>query len=252
MKALITGASEGIGLEIAKTFAAKNYEVTLVARSKEKLEKALAALPGKGHELILADLSKREDVDALKEKIELNRYSVFVNNAGVGMYGRFTDMPLSEQVKMMNLNMTALTVLSYFYLNAAKKGDTLINIASTLGTTSYAGASVYAATKAYVTSLSESLWWENKNGGIYVMGFCPGATYTNFHKVSGGDKDDFPKFTMQTAEQAVKELERAFEKRNKPKVVSGGLNRFMISIQKLMSRKMVVGMMAGFGPLKGQ
>ena len=252
MKALITGASEGIGLEIAKKLAAKNYEITLIARSQDKLEKALSTLPGKGHQIIVADLSKRDNVDALKEKIETNHYDVFINNAGVGMYGRFTEMPLSEQVKMMNLNMTALTVLSYFYLNAAKKGNTLINIASTLGTTSYAGASVYAATKAYVTSLSESLWWENKNKGIYVMGFCPGATYTNFHKVSGGDKDDFPKFTMQTAEQAVKELVRAFEKRKRPKVISGGLNRFMVSIQKLMSRSMVVSMMAGFGPLKGQ
>jgi uncharacterized protein len=252
MKILITGASDGIGLEAAKDLAAKNNEITLVARSKEKLEKAVASLHGTGHQIIVADLSKREDVDALKVKIDTNKYDVFINNAGVGMYGRFTEMPLPEQVKMMNLNMTALTVLSYFYLNQAEKGDALINIASTLGTTSYAGAAVYAATKAYVTSLSESLWWENKKKGIFVLGFCPGATYTNFHNVSGGDKDSFPKFAMQTPQQVVYELTRAIERRKKPKVISGGINRFMISIQKLMSRKMVVGMMAGFGPLKGQ
>ncbi|MBA3681809.1 MAG: hypothetical protein H0W73_11705 [Bacteroidetes bacterium] len=84
------------------------------------------------------------------------------------------------------------------------------------------------------------------------MGFCPGATYTNFHEVSGGDKDSFPKFTMQTAQQVVNELVSALESRRKPKVVSGGLNRFMIGLQKLMTRRMVVNMMAGFGPLKGK
>ncbi len=121
----------------------------------------------KGHRSIVADLSKKEDVDALKADIELHKYDVFVNNAGFGMYGRFTEMPLAEQEKMMSLNINAVTVLSYFYLSNAKKGDALINVASTLGTTSFAGAAVYSATKAYVTSLSESLWWEYKNKGIY-------------------------------------------------------------------------------------
>jgi short-subunit dehydrogenase len=252
MKILITGASDGIGLEIAKNLAKKNNEITLVARSKDKLEKALASLQGKGHQIVEADLSRRENVDALKEKIETNSYDVFINNAGVGMYGRFTEMALSDQVKMMNLNMNALTALSYFYLSQAKRGNALMNIASFLGTTSYPGAAVYAATKAYVTNFSESLWWEYKSKGIYVSGFCPGATYTNFHNVSGGDKDSFPKFIMQMPQQVAKELVNALEKRKKPKIVSGATNRFLLSFQKLMSRKMVVSMMAGFGPLKGQ
>ncbi|MEO6303038.1 MAG: SDR family NAD(P)-dependent oxidoreductase [Bacteroidia bacterium] len=249
MKILVTGASDGIGLAIAKHLAAKNNELTLIARRKDKLDAVVASLPGKGHRSIVADLSKKEDVDALKADIESNKYDVFINNAGFGMYGRFTEMPLAEQENMMSLNINAVTVLSYFYLSNAKKGDALINVASTLGTTSYAGAAVYAATKAYVTNFSESLWWEYKNKGIYVMGFCPGATYTNFHEVSGGDKDSFPKFTMQTAEQVANELVSALESRRKPKVISGALNRFMIGLQKLMSRKMVINMMAGFGPL---
>ena len=250
MKALITGASDGIGLEVARILARKNYQITLVARSKEKLESALSSLNGSGHEIISADLSKKENVDALKEKIDGNKYDVFINNAGVGMYGRFTEMPLSEQVKMMNLNITALTALSYFYLSQAKKGDALINVSSSLGTTSYAGGASYAGTKAYVSIFSESLWWEYKSKGIFVTGFCPGPTYTEFHKISGGDKDSFPRFVMQDASQVASEMVRALEKRRKPKNVSGWTNRLMLFIQKFMSRKMVVGMMASFGPLK--
>lgn len=252
MKILITGASDGIGLEAAKQFAAKNDQVTLVARNREKLEKAMASLPGKGHQLIVADLSKKADVDSLKEKIEAEKFDVLINNAGIGMYGRFTEMPMSEQVSMMNLNMTALTVLSYFYLSRAEKGNALINIASFLGSTSYPGAAVYAATKAYVTNFSESLWWEYGSKGVYVLGFCPGATYTNFHNTSGGDKDSFPKFIMQKPEQVVKEMIRALERRKKPKVVSGGINRLLLGFQKLMSRRSVVNMMAGFGPLNAK
>jgi hypothetical protein len=250
MKILITGASDGIGLEVAKALAAKNNTITLVARNNGKLEKAVGSLPGNGHKTIVADLSTRADVDSLKENIELNKYDVFVNNAGVGMYGRFTEMPLSEQVKMMNLNINALTALSYFYLSNAKKGDALVNVASLLGTSSYAGASVYAASKAYVINFSESLWWEYKKKGIYVTAFCPGSTYTNFHNAAGGDKDSFPKFIMQMPQQVAKELLNALKDRKKPKIVSGGMNRFMLFFQKFMSRKMVVSMMAGFGPLK--
>jgi short-subunit dehydrogenase len=252
MKILITGASDGIGLEVAKILAAKNNEITLVARNKEKLEKAMASLQGKGHQIIVADLSKKDEVDALKEQIGIHKYEVFINNAGVGMYGRFTEMPLSDQVKMMNLNITALTALSYFYLSQAKQGDALVNVASTLGITSYAGAAVYSASKAYVSVFSESLWWEYKKKGIYVLAVCPGATYTNFHEVSGGSKDSFPKFVMQSPEQVANKLVSGLSKRRKPRIVSGGMNRVMLFFQKLMSRKMTVNMMAGFGPLKGK
>jgi short-subunit dehydrogenase len=252
MKILITGSSEGIGLEVAKTLANENKKITLVSRSKEKLEKARASLHGSGHQIIVADLSTTEDIEMLKEIIETNKYDVLINNAGVGMYGRFTDMLLPEQTKMMNLNINALTTLSYYYLRQAKSGDALVNISSMVGITGYPGASVYAGTKGYVTKLSESLWWENKNKGIYVLGFCPGATYTNFHDVAGTDKNSFSKSIMQTPEQVSLELVNALKKRKKPIIVSGGTNRFLLFVLKMMSRKMVVNMMGKFGPLKGE
>jgi uncharacterized protein len=249
MKILITGASEGIGLEIAKILASKGNEITLLARHKLKLKEAVASLNGNGHQIIEADLSEPTSLALMKEIIANKNYDVLINNAGFGMYGRFTEMPFPEQEKMMRLNIEALTSLSYYYLSNAKKGDALVNVASVLGSTSYPGAAVYAATKAYVISFSESLWWEYKNKGIFVMGFCPGSTYTNFHKVAGGDSTSFPKFIMQTPQQVAKELVAALTKRKKPKVVSGNINRSMLFFQKFMGRKSVANMMGGFGPL---
>ena len=250
MKILITGASEGIGLEVAKLLAMDNNEITLVARSKDKLEEAVGLLNGNGHRIIVADLSKRQDVDALKDTMQENKYGVFINNAGVGMYGRFTELPLSDQEKMLALNITALTVLSYCYLQQATKGDALVNVASVLGTTSYPGAAVYSASKAYVTNFSESLWWEYKTKGIYVVGFCPGPTYTEFHNAAGGDKNNFPRFVMQSGEQVAKRLVHALLKRSRPKIVSGNFSHAMIFLQKLMTRTMAVNMMGSFTPIK--
>jgi len=251
-KMIITGASDGIGLEIAKQLAQKGNQLLLVARNKEKLEKAIESLPGKEHRFLAADLSKKDDAHAIADHISQNRYDVLINNAGVGMYGRFEEMPLSEQLNMVNLNVYGLTVLSHSFIKNAKKGDSLVNIASFLGTTSYPGAAVYSATKAYVINFSEALWWENKNRGIYVLGFCPGVTHTHFHETSGGSQDMFPRAITQTPQQVVAELIYSLEKRTKPKAVSGAMNRFMLFSQRFLSRKMVANMMGSFSPLTNQ
>jgi len=248
-KILITGASEGIGLEIAGQFAQAGNQVTLVSRNRDKLEKAIARLTGSGHQYILADLSKKEDAHLVADHIGQNHYDILVNNAGIGMYGRFEEMPLNEQISMVHLNIYSLTVLSHSYIKHARPGDSLVNIASTLGTTSFPGTAVYAATKAYVTNFSESLWWENKKRDIYVLGFCPGVTLTRFHNSAGGSSDKFPKFICQTPLAVAKEMIRALEKRKKPKTVSGTPNRLMLFFHRFLSRKMVVNMMGSFSPV---
>jgi short-subunit dehydrogenase len=247
-KILITGASDGIGLEIAKLLAEDN-QLMLVARNREKLEKTIKDLPGKDHGFLVADLSKKEDTHRIADHISQNHYDVLINNAGIGMYGRFEEMPIGDQAAMMHLNMYGLTILSYQFLKNAKNGDSLVNIASTLGTTSFPGLAVYSATKAYVTNFSESLWRENKKRGIYVLGFCPGVTRTKFHESAGGSGEAFPKFITQTPLQVARELIHALKKRRKPKVVSGAMNRFMLFFHRFLSRKMVVNMMGGFSPV---
>ncbi len=250
MKILITGASEGIGLETAKILAAEKNQLTLVARNEDKLQKAISSLYGTGHSYFVADLSKHEDVESFKEKIDQGKYEVFINNAGVGMYGRFTELSLPEQERMMNLNMNALTALSYYYLSQAKKGDALINLASTLGTSSFPGLATYSATRAYIINFSEALWYEYKSKDIFVSAFCPGVTKTSFHDSASGSYEGYPGFIMQTPVAVAKELIHALKSRSKPKNVSGGMNRFMLFFQKMLSRKMVVNMMGSFSPVK--
>jgi short-subunit dehydrogenase len=249
-KILITGASDGIGLEIARALAREGNQLVLVARNQEKLKAAIESLPGQQHSFVLADLTLKEDVERVASHIDQNHFDVLINNAGVGMYGRFEEMPLAEQEAMMRLNMLALTILSYNYLKNARRGDCLVNISSVLGTTSCPGAAVYSATKAFVTNFSEALWRENKSRGVFVLGFCPGVTRTHFHEVSGGSQDMFPTFIVQTPSAVAAEFVRALNKRNKPKAVSGGTNRFMLFFHRLLTRKMVVNMMGGFSPVK--
>ncbi len=249
-KILITGASDGIGLEVAKLLAQQGNELTLVARNPQKLEKAMEMIEGKGHGFLTADLSKKDEVHKIADHITQIHYDVLINSAGVGLYGRFEELPMDQLATMMNLNMIGLTKLSQVYIKNAKRGDSLVNIASTLGVTSFPGLAVYAATKAYVTSFSDSLWWENKDRGIYVLGFCPGATSSNFHEHSGGSKNFFPKFILQSPGQVAKELVGALANRKKPRAVSGPLNRSMLFFQRFLSRRTTVNMMGSFSPLK--
>lgn len=247
-KVLITGASGGIGLEVAKLLAAKNYQITLVARREDALNKAKSVLTGTGHSIHLSDLTKQEDVQKLATHIAASSYDVLINNAGVGMYGQFIRMQLDEQLSSMRLNMDALVTLSYAFLKKAKSGDSLVNVASMLGHSSFPGASVYAATKSFVANFSESLWFEFKNKNIYILGFNPGATKSDFHSNAGGKTSSYPEFTLSSSEDVAADLVAALESRSKPRVISGWKNRLMLSGFKLLSRATAVNIMGGISP----
>lgn len=245
---MITGASGGIGLETARTFASKGYQLTLVARNEKKLAEAVTLLKGQGHNYLVADLTKKEDVENVATRLSNGSYDVLINNAGVGAYGLFTDLPLEQQMTGMYLNMGALTILSYAFLKKAKPGNTLVNIGSLLAHSSFPGAAVYAATKSYVANFSESLWYEFKGKGVFVMGFNPGATKSDFHQNAGSSVHSFPEAVLSTGEQVARELMNAFEKRNKPRVVQGWKNRLMLFGFKFMDRKMAIKVMGKISP----
>jgi len=247
-KVLITGASGGIGLETARQLASRNYQVTLVARNKEKLNASIKSLPGSGHNILVADLTDKEDLQKLATHLRTEKYDVLINNAGAGIYGKFTEIPLEGQLSNMHLNMDALVILSYAFLQNAQKGDTLINIASLLAHSSLPGGAVYAGTKSFVANFSESLWYEFKSRGVLVMGFNPGATNSDFHAHAGGHASDFPKFVLSSVPDVARELVTALERKRKPRVVQGWKNRLMLFGFRFLDRKSAVAIMGKISP----
>lgn len=246
--ALITGASEGIGRAFAKQLAAEGYAVTAVARNETRLKELIENLNSKNHSYQTADLSTRDGTDKIAAILSKTGFDLFINNAGFGIYGEFYKTDLSKLTPMMYLNCDALVALSHAYLQKARKGDALINISSILAFLPMTSAGLYSATKAFVTSFSESLWYEQKKRGVYVMGLCPGVTATNFHKRAGGTKENQPPAAItQTPEKVVKVAMKALIKRKRPTVVSGTQNIILTHFVRFLSRKSIVGMMAKFG-----
>jgi uncharacterized protein len=247
---LITGGSDGIGLAVAKLLAAGgDTRVTLVARSEAKLREAVAQLPGVGHDFIVADLSAPEGVDLVVHRLAARHYDVLINNAGAGLYGRFAELPLDDQLRMMRLNMESVSVLSHAYLRRAKPGDALVNTASFLAYAPLPGNAAYSATKAFVATLSEALWWENKKNGVYVLCFSPGVIATRFHDVAGKSVAAFPRVLVQSPESAARELAVALRKRRAPRVITGLATRQLIRLQQLVSRKTAINMMGRSSPI---
>lgn len=247
-KVLITGGSGGIGLETAKLLAANGYQLTLVARNESKLSKVIAELKGQNHNYIVADLTKKQDIDKIADTLTTKHYDILINNAGIGMYGKFKDLPLDNQIETMFLNMGALVMLSHAFLKNAKPGNTLVNIGSLLAHSSFPGGSVYAGTKSFVSNFSESLWHEFKGENIFIMGFNPGATKSDFHQNAGGSTHSFPEAVLSTSEQVAKELVHALKKRSSPRVIQGWKNRFMLFGFKFLSRQAAVNIMGKLSP----
>lgn len=192
---LITGASSGIGLELAEIFAREGHNLILVARSENKLQQLKIKLEqdhGITAHVIGADLSEHQAPLKLYEMTESHGWFVetLVNNAGLGALGPFAISPWQKQAEMIQVNITALTELTRLYLPSmmAKKSGKILNVASTAAFQSGPLMSVYYATKAYVLSFSEGLYEELQGSGVSVTALCPGPTESNFAATAGADK----------------------------------------------------------------
>lgn len=248
---MVTGASGGIGLEFAEQLAKQGYQVTLVARGGAKLAEHVARL-GAGHRFLAADLSVPADVARVADDVRATKYDLLVNNAGVGVYETFAEGPLEPTRAMMRLNMDSLVELSHAFLQGAKQGDALMNVASTLALLSFPGAAVYCATKAFVTAFSEGLWFENKPRGVYVAALLPGVTKTNFHDAAGGAADSKPPEAIsQSSADVVSVALEALEARSSPTILTSFTNKAMVFFStRVVPRKVMVNMMGGQSPVK--
>ena len=186
--ALITGASTGIGRELAFLFARDGFDLVLVSRNRGTLEKLVAQLPppqGKQHRTIAMDLSVPGEAERLYRATEAEgvRIDVLVNNAGYGAYGAFHEVSLKNTMNMVELNVNALTALTWLFLEPmlGRHYGRIMNVASVAAISPGPYMAAYFATKAYVLSLTEALAFELKGTGVAVSALCPGPTKTEFH-----------------------------------------------------------------------
>jgi short-subunit dehydrogenase len=187
--ALITGASGGIGYELAKLFAHDHHNLVLVARSGPKLTQFADELQrqfGVSVKTVPLDLSASPAPKFLFDQLQREGVAVdiLVNNAAYGKYGEFAEIPLEETLGQIQLNITALTHLTKLFLGpmVERRAGRILNVASTAGFQAGPLMAVYYATKAYVISFSEGLANELKGTGVTVTCLCPGATDTGFQK----------------------------------------------------------------------
>jgi uncharacterized protein len=192
LTALITGASGGIGYELAKLFAKDHHNLVLVARGGAKLTEVANEIQGEfgvSVKTIALDLAAIPAPQFLFDQLQPEGVviDVLVNNAAYGKFGEFADLPLEESLGQIQLNITALTELTKLLLGPmiARGSGKIMNVASTAGFQPGPLMAVYYATKAYVISFSEALANELKHSGITVTCFCPGATDTGFQGRAG-------------------------------------------------------------------
>lgn len=247
--ALITGASSGIGLELAELFAADGNNVVLVARSEDKLN-ALAERLRQTHSIqatvIACDLSKPTAVDELCQQLSQRSLSVdtVVNNAGFGALGKFAELTVDRQTDMVMVNVVALTRLTRQLLpSMIKRGrGGILNVGSTAAYQAGPNMSVYYATKAYVLSFTEGLREELSGSGIHVTVLAPGPTETGFGEDSGMGKFDFFKSTAMSSEAVAKAGYEGY-RGNKDVVIPGWRNRLMVTsvgfLPRFATRKIV-------------
>jgi short-subunit dehydrogenase len=242
---LVTGASSGIGRELAKCFAADGCRIILVARKRQALQ-TLADEMRQAHktqsEVLPADLSERDAPARLFAHLEANgtRVDALVNNAGFGAVGQFAELPVERQLEMVQVNITALTHLTRLFLpGMVERGrGGILNVASVAGFEPGPLMAVYFATKAYVLSFSEAIAEELSGTGVTVTALCPGATATNFAEAAKGRfSRRFQQLSM-TAESVAKSGHHAFRK-GQVVAVSGWRNRFLAFSVRLGPRSVV-------------
>lgn len=241
--ALITGASSGIGKSFAHALASRGANLVMVSESKDKIESAAAELKGK-HSVkitgIACDLSDPKNIDGLYEQITQEGFliDILINNAGFGACGRFHEIDLDRDQKMIMVNVAAVCRLTHLFLPpmVERKKGTVINIASTGSFQPTPWWAVYGATKAFVLSFTEALWAEYRDlKELKFLALCPGPTSSNFFSAAGPGSIYTDK--MRTPDQVVETGLDALEK-GKSYAIDGFKNYLLANASRLGTRKM--------------
>jgi hypothetical protein len=240
---LITGGSDGIGLELAKIFAADKHNLIIVARSNNKLEKIKDEIEKEYEvhvEIIQCDLAVNKNCEKIIKIVEEKKYIVdnLINNAGVGSFGFFHEAENGFEEKIININIIALTTLTKYFLKGmiSRRTGGILNVASTAAFVSGPKMAMYYSSKAYVLSLTEALHEEVESFGIRISCLCPGPVKTSFQEKSGIKKSKQANKYLMNADKVAKEAYLEFLK-GKPIIIPGYKNKLLVLGSKLIPRK---------------
>jgi len=208
-RALVTGASSGIGEAFARRLAAQGTSVVLVARREERLVALAGELAGDGveAEVLVADLAAEDGLAAVEARMASSQRPVdlLVNNAGFGSSGDFAELDLATELEMVQLNVVAVVRLTRAALDAMvpRGGGGVVNVSSLAGILALPGSAIYGASKAFVTSFTEALAAENRGSGVHFQALCPGLVRTEFHESADWHVGPVPRLAWSTPEQVV-------------------------------------------------
>lgn len=189
LKALVTGASSGIGRDIAKELAKRNIDLILVSRDLDKLKQVKDQIKNVNVEIISKDLSSEQNCIDLYEQVKEQKIDILINNAGFGAFGEFSEIPLEKELDMLKTNIIAMHILTKLFLQKMKKENSgyILNVASIAGYMPGPLMSAYYSSKAYVVRLTQSIREElrREKSNVKVGILCPGPVDTNFNNVAG-------------------------------------------------------------------
>ena len=232
MKALITGASSGLGADFARLLSKKGYDLILVARRKKKME-TLAKELNTNVEIIELDISSTYNCVKLYEKVKKEKIDILINNAGFGLFGKFDATKLDTELDMIDLNIKTVHTLTKLFLKDFKKRDSgyILNVASAAAFLPGPLMSTYYATKAYVLHLTLAIKEELKkdDSKVYIGALCPGPFDTEFNKVAK------VKFTIKSlsSEYVAKYATNKMFK-NKYIIIPGTMTKIGIYLSKIL------------------
>lgn len=242
---LITGASRGIGEVFARRFAQEGRCLVLVARSEERLKNLARILELQYKtktEIIISDLREPSAPKKVYDEVKRKEIEIdgLINNAGFGFGGKFWEVPRTECLGMIDVNVRALVELTHSFLPEMVKRNSgfIINVSSTASYQPLPYSSVYAASKSFVTSFTEALWLETKGTRVRILNLCPGLTKTDFGILAG--LRDFHKDPFAQTPEAVVECAMKALAKDKPTVISGLRNRLLIFLERLVPHRFLL------------
>ncbi len=247
--ALVTGASSGIGLDLARLFSRDGWDVVLVARTEKKLREVAAELGG--GQVIVSDLSKPNAAADIVAEVKRRNIEIeaLVNNAGYGLAGPFAENDLQRELDMIQVNIVALVQLTKLLLPLmlARKSGRILNVASTAAfPPGGPGMAVYYATKAFVLSFSEAIADELRGSGVTVTTLCPGPTETGFADVA--NMTDSRLFTMMKPMTSLKVARAGYRAMmaGQRLVIPGISNKLLIQSMRVSPRRAVTAIVRKF------